>query len=119
MALTETTQREFAQRILDVVNANSDKLSQAGVDTRAKQTALKDALTNAFSLEEAQLRAAAEAKKATTATTAATAAVYKKASDIVELITGALGKDDPLVKKIKAMRPAISNVKARGARKAK
>ncbi|MEW6556840.1 MAG: hypothetical protein AB1349_05730 [Elusimicrobiota bacterium] len=114
MALTETTKREFAKRTLDILNSYSDVLKKTELDIKPKSDELKKLVDEAFSAEEKQLKAQTEAKKATSASQKATTSCYKKASDVIELIVGALGKEDALSKRLKNLRDEISKEALRG-----
>lgn len=116
-ALTETTKREFSKRLLDILNSNADALQTAGVDIGVKSANLKELVDNAFSAEERQLHARTEANRATEASQKATEDAYKEASNVVELIVGALGKQDALSKRLKKLREEISKESSRGKRK--
>ena len=116
-ALTETRKREFSKRLLDILNSNADALQTAGDDIDVKSDNLKALVDNAFSAEEKQLHARTEANRATEASQKATEDAYKEASNVVELIVGALGKQDALSKRLKKLREEISKESLRGKRK--
>ncbi|MFA5779933.1 MAG: hypothetical protein WC947_07330 [Elusimicrobiota bacterium] len=116
--LTDTTKREFAKRTLDILNSNADALKKTGVDIKAKSDELKKLVDDAFSAEEKQLKSQTEAIKSTEVSQKATVDVYKKASDVIELIVGALGKGDALSKRLRNLRDEISNEALRGKRPA-
>jgi len=114
MALTETTKREFAKRTLDILNSNADALKKAGVDSSVKSGELKQLIDDAFSAEEKQLAAQTQSKKATEASQNATTEAYKKASAVIELLVGSLGKEDALSKRLRNLRDEIANEALRG-----
>ncbi|MDO9028620.1 MAG: hypothetical protein Q7U68_07170 [Candidatus Roizmanbacteria bacterium] len=112
--LTETTKREFAKRTLDLLNANASTLKTAGVDIKGKSDELKKLIDDAFSAEEKQVSAQTAAKKATETSQKATDSAYKNASDVIELIVGALGKGDALSKRLRNLRDEIAKESLRG-----
>ena len=114
--LTETTKREFSKRLLDILNSNAAALQDAGVDIKPKSDELSGLIDDAFSAEEKQLKAQTEARRATETSQMATSEAYQKASDIVELIIGALGKRDVLSKRLRNLRNEIGREPSRGSR---
>ena len=114
--LTETTKREFSKRILDVLNTNKDTLKIKGVDAEVASGELSQLLDDAFSKENKQIQLQVETKKATADSQKATDIAYRKASATVELLVGALGKEDELSKRLKNLRDEIANEELRGKR---
>jgi hypothetical protein len=116
--LTETTKREFSKRALDILNSNAEALKSSGVDIKGKSDELKKLIDDAFAAEEKQVTAQTEARRATETSQKATADAYKKASDIVDLIVGAMGKGDALSKRLRNLRDEIANEALRGKKQA-
>lgn len=114
--LTETTKREFAKRILEIMNSNSEELQTAGVDVSVKSSELSGMIDAAFTAEERQLRARADSEAATRVSQEATDSAYKSASNAVDLLVGALGKNNTLSKRLRAVRDEIANEALRGKR---
>ena len=107
--LTETTKREFAKRIPEVMNGSTEELQSGGVDISVKSTELSGQVEAAFSAEERQLRARADAEAATRASQEATNSAYNSASSAVDLIVGALGKSNTLSIRLRGIRDEIAN----------
>ena len=116
MSLTETNKREISKRTLDILNSNAPTLKTAGVDIKGKSDELKKLIDDAFSAEEKQLKAQTDAKRSTELSQKATDSAYRKASDVIELIVGALGKGDALSKRLRNIRDEIANEALRGKR---
>ena len=84
------------------------------MDIKAKSDELKKLIDEAFSCEQKQLPAQTAAKKATESSQKATKDAYKKSSDVIELIVGALGKGDALSKRLRNLRDEIAKEALRG-----
>lgn len=118
MALTETSKREFAKRILNVLVSHADTARTAGVDASVKAAKLNALIDEAFAAEDAQIRIAAESLQATQRSRTTMEAAYAEASAAVELIVGSLGKKDMLSHRLKKLREEMSRTSKDSAMKA-
>jgi hypothetical protein len=105
--LTEADQRAFSHQVLEVLRQNSAKLSAAGFDTSGRAGALEAKTDAAETREAEQLQAKEALLRATVASTTSTQEAYDLASATVNLIEGILGKDDPLVRLLRGLRPGM------------
>ena len=105
--LTEADQRAFSHQVLEILKKNSARLSAAGFETSGRVVAV-EAKTHTADIDEAGQTQAKEALlRATATSTTSTTEAYDLASASVNLIEGILGKDDPLVKVLRGLRPAM------------
>jgi len=102
--MTEAKKRDFVAQIITLVEKEQDVLIGKGFDPAARVDGLKIKKTAADTAEIAQQEAAAKAKEATAQANLTLDDAYKDASDFADLISGLLGKDDELVKKMRKFR---------------
>ncbi|WPD20928.1 MAG: hypothetical protein SD837_12040 [Candidatus Electrothrix scaldis] len=102
--MTEAKKRDFVTQIITLVEENQEVLSDKGFDPAARVDGLKIKKNTADTAEIAQQEAAAKAKEATAQANLTLDDAYKDASDFADLISGLLGKDDELVKKMRKFR---------------
>ncbi|WP_394796026.1 hypothetical protein [Armatimonas sp.] len=107
--LTDTDRRAFSHQMVEVLQQNAAHLLAAGLDVTARQTELAAKAHEADVKEAAQLTAQQAAHRATEESSAATDVAYELASTTVNLVEGALGKNDPLVVSLRQLRPGLHN----------
>lgn len=102
--MTEAKKRDFVTQIITLVEENQEVLSDKGFDPTNRVDELKVKKTTADTTEIEQQKAAARAKEATAEANRTLDDAYDDASDFADLISGLLGKDDELVKKMRKFR---------------
>lgn len=100
----ESEKRDFVSQIISLVEEEKTRLTEEGYDPTSKTEGLKRKKAEADSAETAQQAAAAKAKEATTHSVTKLDEAYKEASNFVDLISGVLGKENELVKKMRKFR---------------
>ncbi|MEK6795721.1 MAG: hypothetical protein AABZ39_13150 [Spirochaetota bacterium] len=115
-SLTETSKRDFAKRILEVLKSSGENLKPAGVDASVKAAKLETLVTEAFAAEDGQIKTRAESQKISARSRETVESAYAEASAVVELIVGSLGKKDPLSRRLKSLRDEVSRESNRGPR---
>jgi len=101
---SESSKRDFVSQMLTLLIEEKEELTNAGFDPSARTEALKTKNHEAETSEIAQQTAAAQAKEATQLSVEKLSIAYKDASNIADLISGLLGKENELVKKIRKFR---------------
>ena len=104
MSLTHDQKRAFIHKIIEVLEENTQALSDAGFDVADRLIELNDAWALEEDSEAKQIQAMAASKAATEKSNTDLAAAYNLSSATVELIVGILGKDHPLVEVLKNVR---------------
>jgi len=102
--MTEAEKRDFIAQMISLVQEAQDTLQDKGFNPADRLDGLKVKKQDADSAEIAQQQAAAEAQEATTRANQTLADAYKDGSDFADLISGLLGKDNELVKKMRKFR---------------
>jgi hypothetical protein len=102
--MNEAKKRDFVTQIISLVKKEQNVLTAKGFDPAARLDALKIKKDAADAAETEQQEAAAKAKEATAQANLTLDEAYKEASDFADLISGLLGKDDELVKKMRKFR---------------
>jgi hypothetical protein len=102
--MTEAKKRDFVTQIITLVEENQEELTDKGFDPAERVDELKVKKTTADTAEIEQQEAAARAKEATAQANRTLDDAYNDASDFADLISGLLGKDDELVKKMRKFR---------------
>ncbi|WP_446008111.1 hypothetical protein [Candidatus Electrothrix sp.] len=102
--MTEAEKRDFVAQIITLVEEAQDTLTDKGYDPAERLDGLKVKKQDADSAEIAQQEAAAKAQEATAQANQTLSDAYKDASDFADLISGLLGKDNELVRKMRKFR---------------
>jgi len=102
--LSEAKKRDFASQIITLLLEEKTVLTENGFDPTARTEKLIIKNKASDEAEIAQQLAAAHAKDATTLSIEKLAATYSDASNIADLISGLLGKENEIVKKIRKFR---------------
>ncbi len=101
---SESSRRDFVSQMITFLEEERETLTTAGFDPASKIEALKAENNEAEVSEIAQQTAMAAAKEATQLSIEKLSIAYKDASNVADLISGLLGKENELVKKIRKFR---------------
>ena len=107
-SLTHAQKLAFAREIAEVLANNSTELTAKGYDPTTKITDLGTESVSAEKAEANQQQAQADAIQATINSNASMDVVYNNASGSVDIVAGVLGKDDPIVQKLRKIRGAMN-----------
>ena len=102
--LSEAKKRDFVSQIISLLNEESTKLVDKGFDP---SKIIKDLVNKNEASDKAETEQqvmAAKAKDATAFSQKKLDEAYREASNQVDLISGLLGKDNELVKKMRKFR---------------
>ncbi len=102
--LNEAKRRDFITQIITLVEEEKDRLVANGYDPTNKVDVLKVKKQESDSSEIAQQEAAARAKEATRLSNEKLDEAYREASNFADLISGLLGKEDELIKRVRKFR---------------
>ncbi len=102
--MNEATKRDFVSQMITPVEESNDRLVTSGFDPATKVEALKVKKQEAATAEIAQQEAAAKAKEATKLSNDKLDEAYREASNFADLLSGLLGKEDELIKKVRKFR---------------
>lgn len=102
--LNEAEKRDFISQMIILVEQEKDRLMDNGYDASTKVNALKVKKNEADSSEMAQQEAAAKAKEATKLSNDKLNDAYREASNFADILSGLLGRDDEMVKKMRKFR---------------
>lgn len=116
MALTHAQKLAFAKTMIEILENNKEKLEEKGVDVDGRIKELRKQVDDAAQSEADQQQEQSEAREATTEANEKLDTAYDNASASVELVVGALGKEDPLVLEIKNIRDEMAKESLRGPR---
>lgn len=102
--LTESEKRDFVSQIIELLTKESASFKEKGYNPASQLETLSIKKEAADAAEIAQQKAAAAAKDATRLSNEALDEAYSAASNQADLISGLLGKEDELVKKMRKFR---------------
>lgn len=102
--MNEAKKRDFVSQMISLVEEETAVLTEKGFDLTTKIEDLKTKKTGADKAETAQQDAAAKAKEATSHSNLKLDEAYKEASNVADLLSGLLGKENELVKKMRKFR---------------
>ncbi|TAJ12213.1 hypothetical protein DMA11_13765 [Marinilabiliaceae bacterium JC017] len=102
--MNESKKRDFVSQIITLVEEEKESLIEKGYDpsTKVEELVLKKSVSD--KAEITQQEAAARAKEATTLSNEKLDEAYKEASNFADLLSGLLGKDNELIKKMRKFR---------------
>ncbi|KJF44292.1 hypothetical protein [Draconibacterium sediminis] len=100
----EKEKRDYVTQVYVITEQNTSRLTDVGFDPANRLTQLQTKRDEANSAEGRQKEIQAEAMAATKVANEKLDDAYKDASAVVSLIEGLLGKDDPLVHKLRTLR---------------
>lgn len=100
----EAGKRDFVSQVISLSTESAELLIAKGFDPAAKIELLTNKKQIADKAETAQQEAAAAAKVATKVSNEKLDEAYREASNQVDLISGLLGKENELVKKMRKFR---------------
>jgi len=102
--LSESKKRDFVSQMISLLENEKETLTAKGFDPTAKIEALKVERENANKAETAQQEALAKAKEATRLSNNQLNSTYKSASDLADMLSGFLGKDNDLIVQMRRFR---------------
>ncbi len=102
--MNEAKKRDFVTQIITLIEEEKYRLVDNGYDPTNKVDALKIKKKESDASEIAQQEAAARAKDATRLSNEKLDEAYREASNFVDLLSGLLGKEDELIKKVRKFR---------------
>jgi hypothetical protein len=102
--MNEAGKRDFITQMVTLIEESQERLKEKGFDPTAKVDALKVKKHEADTSEIAQQEAAAKAQAATKLSNEKLDAAYREASNFADLLSGLLGKEDELIKKVRKFR---------------
>ena len=102
--MKEAQKRDFINLMLQLVDEEKSNLETAGFMSDAKRAALDEKKKACDVAEMAQQQAAAKAKEATAAANLSLDEAYREASNLADAISGILGKESEIVKKMRKFR---------------
>ena len=102
--MKEAQKRDFIDQMLQLLEEENASLAEAGYSSEVKKTVLTEKNATCNAAEMAQQQAAAKAKEATTFANSTLNDAYKEASNLADAISGLLGKDNEIVKKMRQFR---------------
>ena len=102
--MNESKKRDFITQMIELLNDEKETLATKGYTADAKITELSENKTACDQAELQQQKAQAAAKDATKFANEKLDIAYKAASDAADLISGILGKDNEIVKKMRKFR---------------
>ncbi|MDU9051134.1 MAG: hypothetical protein Q3M30_20010 [Candidatus Electrothrix sp. Rat3] len=102
--MNDPKKRDFVTQMISLMESEKDALTDKGFNPTDRLAGLTDKKQAADSAETAQQEAAAKAQEATAQANQTLADAYKDASDCADLISGLLGKDNELVRKMRKFR---------------
>jgi hypothetical protein len=94
----------FGETIIEILKQNKEMLIEAGLDVDKKLVQLEKKNNDAISADAKQEAMKAELEKATAVAVSLVDDSYTFASSIVDAMVGALGKKDPLSKRLRELR---------------
>ncbi len=103
-SLSESGRRDFVSQVISLMEEEKETLTAKGFDPTSRIEALRTHKTGADTAEIAQQEAAAAAKDATKASLEALSLAYNDASNLADLLSGLLGKDAEIVKRMRKFR---------------
>lgn len=107
-SLSHAQKLAFAREIAEVLANNSTELTAKGYDPTTKIADLGTESVTAEKAEANQKQVQAAAMQATLDSNDSMDTVYNNASGSVDIVGGILGKDDPIVQKLRKIRGAMN-----------
>jgi hypothetical protein len=102
--MNEAKKRDFVSQIISLLEEEKTNLTENGFDPTNRVNGLREKKTQSDSAEIAQHEAAAKAKEATKHSNLLLKEAYVEASNLADLISGILGKNNELVKRMRKFR---------------
>ena len=102
--LNEAKKRDFVSQMIELVDQEKERLLTKGFDATAGIEELKTKRSVCDRSEAAQQEAAAKAMEATAVANRDLDAAYKEASNMANVLSGLLGMDDEMVRKMRKFR---------------
>lgn len=108
MSLTDAQKLAFVREMGEILANNSTELTALGYDPASKITELETQGHDAELAEATQQQKAADSVAATMAAKTMRELAYGNASATVDLMSGVLGKTNPVVRKIRKIRSSMN-----------
>ncbi len=102
--MNESKKRDFITQMIKLLETEKENLAAKGYTADAKITELSESKKTCDQAELQQQQAQAAAKDATKLANDTLEIAYKAASNTADIISGILGKDSELVKKMRKFR---------------
>lgn len=102
--MKESIKRDFVTQMIELLQDEKENLSTKGYSAEAKISELTKSKKACDMAELEQQKIMAAAKDATKLANDALDTAYRQASDTVDLVSGLLGKDNEMVKKLRKLR---------------
>ena len=102
--MKEAEKRDFVNQILQLLDKEKETLTANGFNPEPKVAELLEKKNLCDDAEAEQQKVAVLAKQATTAANETLDVAYSEASNLVDIISGFLGKDNELVKQMRKYR---------------
>nr|WP_321406046.1 hypothetical protein [uncultured Carboxylicivirga sp.] len=102
--VTESSKRDFIKQMIELATHEKENLIAAGFTPDGKLDALIEKNNISDKAEIAQQEAAARSKEATALAQKTLKDAYQEASNLADMISGALGKESEIVKKMRKFR---------------
>jgi vacuolar-type H+-ATPase subunit D/Vma8 len=112
--LTYAQRIAFATEVLDLLKREKDNLAAKGIDVSVTIRQLERQINLAVESETDQLEKKSASRDATKKAVSTLTTAYNEASNAVDLIVGAFGKQSELSKTIRNIRDLMIKEKARG-----
>ncbi len=102
--MKESTKRDFVTQVLELLQEEKETLTTKGYTADAKITELSESKKACDQAELQQQKVQAAARDATKIANETLELAYKQASETVDLLSGLLGKDSEIVKRMRKFR---------------
>ncbi len=102
--MREATKRDFVTQMIELLQDEKESLATKGYTADAKITELIDNKKACDTAELQQQKAQVAAKEATQLANETLDVAYRQASDTADLLSGLLGKNSEIIKKIRTFR---------------
>ncbi len=102
--MNDAQKRDFITQMIELLDNEKENLTANGYTAEAKITELTESKKTCDQAELQQQQAQAAAQDATKVANETLSIAYKAASDTADIISGILGKDSEIVKKMRKFR---------------
>ena len=117
--LTYAQRFSYAETVTEILTQNKQAFIEAGLDAAKKLTQLNEKNARVTVADARQEKLKADLKKATEEAVLAVNDSYKFASSTMDAMTGALGKDHALSRRLRLLREQMVKADSRGPREKK
>ena len=102
--MKESTKRDFVTQVIELLQDEAEVLASKGYTADNRISELNTSKQACDLAELEQQKAHAAAKEATKAANESLDVAYRQASETIDLLSGLLGKDNEIVKKMRKFR---------------